>query len=80
MKFKFDARTGVPKQEKHNFESKFQQMLYPIQQILLNGHRELENIKQSADAELVKIYAKIIRHLRYVHQVEADLKSIPKGL
>jgi DNA-binding helix-hairpin-helix protein with protein kinase domain len=80
LKFKFDARTGVPKQEKHNFESKFQQMLYPIQQLLLNGHHELENIKQSADAELVKIYAKIIKHLRYVHQVEADLKSIPKGL
>ena len=55
-------------------------MLYPIQQLLLNGHHELENIKQSADAELVKIYAKIIKHLRYVYQVEADLKSIPKGL
>jgi DNA-binding helix-hairpin-helix protein with protein kinase domain len=79
-KFVYNAATGVPQQEKQYFESKFQQLLQPIQQPLLNGQLELETIKRSAESELAKIYANINGWARYCHQMEADAKSIPTGL
>jgi DNA-binding helix-hairpin-helix protein with protein kinase domain len=79
-KFVYNPATGVPQQEKQYFESKFQQLLQPIQQQLLKGQQELESIKQLAEAELAKIYANIKGWVRYCHQMEADAKSIPKGL
>jgi DNA-binding helix-hairpin-helix protein with protein kinase domain len=79
-KFLYNPSTGVPKHEKLNFESKFQQLLQPIQQQLLNGHLELQNIKQSAEAELDIISTKIKNSSRNALQMEANVKSIPKGL
>jgi DNA-binding helix-hairpin-helix protein with protein kinase domain len=80
MKFSFNATKGVPQQEKQYFESKFQQLLQPIQQQLLSGQKELETIKQSADAQLSMIYEQIKARTKFCHQAEADTRSIPKGL
>jgi DNA-binding helix-hairpin-helix protein with protein kinase domain len=80
MKFSFNPATGVPQHEKQYFESKFQQLLQPIQQQLHGGQKELETIKQSADTQLAMIYEQIKARTKFCYQAEADTKSIPKGL
>jgi DNA-binding helix-hairpin-helix protein with protein kinase domain len=79
-KFSFNPTTGVPQQEKLYFESKFQQLLQPIQQQLLAGQKELEAIKQSADAQLARICEQIKICTKRCRETEADTRSIPKGL
>ncbi len=78
--FIFKTALAIPPHEKQAFESKYEQRRQLIQGQIAAGETKLKTISQDAEKQLGQLTQQIIAILIQLHQAEADLTVIPKGL